>query len=89
MIDEPLQPINEEESIQTATPLNQSVVQDEDQEEEKEAEKPQPVVDLPKLSDYEIIKADVAAGAYGSISIAMSKKKGIKVALKKMDAERI
>ena len=31
----------------------------------------------------------MAAGSFGTISIATSKKKGIKVALKKMDAERI
>lgn len=84
-MDQPLQAILEED------PLRKS---DENVPEFKEevhaaAKEEEPKNDQPKLDDYEILKEDVASGSFGSISIARSKKTGIKVALKKMDAERI
>lgn len=85
-MDGPLDAIKEEES---SLRKSDETIPTEGKDEEEQKTVVPPIDDKPKLDDYEILKADVAAGSFGSISIAMSKKKGIKVALKKMDAERI
>ena len=60
-----------------------------DETEEKKSSEEEKKEGPPTLEDYDILRADVSAGAYGSISIAISKRKDLKVALKKMDGDRI